>query len=187
MAHVHGKRRRISEVRVGPRAVATKPAILAQNHLGPRRIVDGPSGQSISCTEEEPVAGQVDVRGRLRMLERKPRPIGIVLRRQLQRLLIESGRVRECVEGDGSAACVPQRDSGATCQLAVVEADRACELESADVVMGKQLGRILGAHQRLDPRRLPPVPFHSHGSRNLPVRNVADENVPERVLLFSLN
>ena len=51
--------------------------------------------------------------------------------------------------------------------------------------MRKHLRVVLAPAERLDPRRRALVPLGAARARDLPVRDVADEHVPERVLLFT--
>src|SRR4051812_21317389 len=68
---------------------------------------------------------------------------------------------------------------GEQCSLA---AGRLRVLERADVVMRKLLGRVLAANPRLDPARDLLVLLGPRRPRYLSVGDVADEDVPERVL-----
>src|SRR2546430_16825137 len=59
-------------------------------------------------------------------------------------------------------------------------------LERAPVVMGEQLGEVgTVGRERLDPLGCQTVLVGSLGPRDLPVRHVADEDVPEGVLALA--
>ena len=115
------------------------------------------------------------------------RPFGVALRRQRQGLLVEARRVHEGVESNGAPSGVTQRRACATRQPADVETDQTCVLEGAHVVVREKLGPVLRPHARLEPLGGPLVPLSSGRAGDLPIRDVAHEDVPERVLLIALD
>ena len=88
-----------------PVLVAAQPAVLAQHHLGPCRIVHIARKQRAS-TDEQSIVRDVDVDRRLGVLEHEAGPVGIVFRGQLERLLEKSVGVDERAEGDSATAGV---------------------------------------------------------------------------------
>ena len=86
-----------------------------------------------------------------------------------------SRRVR--VERERPIARLAQGTSGAAGELRV----RLGVVEHRDVVMREELGEIIWPAQRLEPVRDPTVLFSTLRPRNLLVRDLTDERVPERV------
>ena len=80
---------------VRARLVAPQPAVFAQHDLRSAGIVYVACQQHFASAAEPPVAGDVDIHGRLRLLEHEPRPIRIVLRRQLDGCFEEPCGVHE--------------------------------------------------------------------------------------------
>jgi hypothetical protein len=80
-------------------------------------------------------------------------------------------------------------ESGTRAQLELLDlaADGARVLERAHVVVREQLGRVLCAHLRLDPGGDAPMTLAARRARDLRVRDVTHQDVPERVLLLALH
>ena len=73
------------------------------------------------------------------------------------------------------------------CRLAERGRVEPCDLgklERLQVVVGEHLGLILGSAERLDPGRRLPVFERAGSAGDLPVRDVADEQVAEDELAF---
>ena len=74
---------------------------------------------------------------------------------------------------------------GRLVQLGRIEPGRLRELERLQVVVGEHLGLLLGASERLDPRRRSLMLVRSRRTRDLAVGDIADEHVAERVLALA--
>ena len=91
-------------------------------------------------------------------------------------------RLRECVQRQRVLAGIAQRSPRAHDEVVDILARRACELERAGVVVRNHLRVILGTTERLDPLGGTRVFLRPLGARNLPVRDVAHQDVLEREL-----
>src|SRR5207302_5200212 len=91
----------------------------------------------------------------------------------------------ERVQRRGTLAGFAERAARALGDRSDVHSRRPCELECIDVVMRDCLGVILRTTERLDPLGCAQMLLRSLGTWDLPVRNVADEQMLERELRFS--
>ena len=115
--------------------VAAQPAVFAQNHLCSGRVVHVACKQHLTSTTETPVAGDVDVDGRRRLLQDEPRPIRIVLRSQFDCCFVETRRVGVRIQGDGPTAGVAQRDASAASYFGHIATSCPPVLQSIRIVM----------------------------------------------------
>ena len=95
-----------------------------------------------------------------------------------------SGRHAEDIETGGAVAGLAKRRSRPGLELTCVLAGRARELEGAEVVVGEHVGAVFGALdvEGLDPSGGKAMLLRALCAGYLSVRDVADEDVPERVL-----
>ena len=112
-------------------------------------------------------------------------PLGIVLWPELDCELVIPRRGREGIEGEGTVPCVPERDSRGLRQRLDVLAGRTRVLDRGRIVVSHHLRVVLGAAERLDPLCSGQVLVRALRTRDLLVRDVADERVPKDVLVLA--
>src|SRR5438067_9654865 len=111
--------------------------------------------------------------------------LGIVSRRQRERVHVVVLSLRERVERGRPVSRLSQRDSRAALDRGDVETCGPRELERALVVMRDRLGVVFGTAERLDPLGGSPVLLRAISARDLAVRDVADERVLEGELALA--
>ena len=84
-------------------------------------------------------------------------------------------------------SCLAERSACSRDELVDILPRRAGELERIRVVVGEHLGVIVRSAERLDPLCRPHVLLRAVRARDLPVRDVADEQVLERELRLSFD
>src|SRR5581483_11476429 len=89
------------------------------------------------------------------------------------------------VERGGALAGVAEGAPRGLTQLAAVQPGSLAKLERLQVVVREQLGLLGRPAERLDPLRRAAVQLRAQRTRDLPVRDVADEHVAERVLVLA--
>jgi hypothetical protein len=105
----------------------------------------------------------------------------LVLRPCRERVVVEPQRRGEGAEADGTVAGSPECDSCPGLEPGVGRGGRPREVERGAVVVGHQLGVVILPPQALDPRRRAQMLLRALAARNLPVGDVANEHVTERV------
>ena len=96
-------------------------------------------------------------------------------------------RLRQRVERQRSVARFAQCGSRATGDRAHVLAGCPRQLDCIDVVMRDHLGVVFRPSERLDPLRRSQMLLRTLRAGNLPVRDVTDEQMFERVLGLTLD
>ena len=173
------------------RAVALAPV---PPHLGQERVGLGGAfviaGRHqclpglLECPLSPLVAGEVPS---LCELQEKTGSSGVGFRPELEGVLVipRGGGVR--VEGVGPVSRISEGTSRGVGKLAVVEAGGTRVVDCSHVVMREHLGVILGTAERIDPLRGTTVFVGAGGARDLPVGDVAYQQVPEGVFLVVLD
>ena len=175
------------DVRERVRAPALVDAQDREQHVRDRGIVG-------VAEDEERLAGVLQLVGSgllgakpgLAELEQQRRPRGVVGRGHFEGRLEELRGRRMSPERRGAAARLHRRPPGALLELGGRLLRRPCKLQSREVVVGHELRPVVGAvaGDRLEPLRGALVLRRPAGTRELAVRHVADEDVPEGVLVF---
>ena len=180
------QRRRLAQVPHAVLAVALAAQQPAQQRPGLcRPFPVAGLQQRLGRLGEQLGAGQLGVHAGLAEPEQPRRAGRVAGGGQLQRSGVEAGRGVEGVQGGGPVAGLPQRGPGPSGQqLGVLPAGRPGELQRPRVVVGQQLGPVLGpvGGKRGDPLGRPAVLVGPGPPRELPVGDVADQDVAEGVL-----
>jgi hypothetical protein len=143
------------------------------------------STQGVGGLGEQLGPGQLGVHAGLAEAEQPPRAGRVAGLGQLQGAGVEAGRGVEGVQGGGPVAGLPERDPGPPGQHGrVLLTGRPGELQRPRVVVGEQLGPVLGPvrGERGDPLGGPAVLVGPGGPGDLAVGDVAEQDVPEAVL-----
>ena len=160
------------EERLRRRSARPVPA----RHEGVSRTFEGFSG-----------AIAADVEERLGPLEEEVGDRRVVLRREVERTAVVTGGSAECVERCGAIAGQCARPSNLLFESHVGAPARLHELEGGLPVVREHLGVVLGSAERLDPLGDSAVLCRALGARDLPVRDVPNEGMAERVLALVLD
>ncbi len=118
-------------------------------------------------------------------LEQHVRSPGIVLRPEIDGKPVVPCGCWKRVERERTISRIPQRDPPTLRDLFDVLAGGAGVLEGRRIVVRQHLGVVLGAAERLEPFRSRSMLVRALGSRDLLVRDVAYERVPECVLVLA--
>ena len=169
------------------RVVARRePVRLGEQHLGlggalvtalPEQTLEG-------ARNERELAALSDEKHHLRLVEHDVGPARVVLRRQGDGALEELRRRAECAQTDGPLARLAECTPCVRLERRRVLTRGPGELERCVVVVrdhARAVGRAI-VGERLDPLGRPAVPLGTTRARDLRVRDVAHEDVPERVL-----
>jgi len=110
------------------------------------------------------------------------RPLGVVLRPQAERVVVERYGSGVVVEPGRAVARVAEGEARAVDEAGVFGAARASKVEGRAPVVRPHLGVILGPSERLDPLGHVAMLRHPLRARDLPIRDISDERVSEREL-----
>ena len=167
-------------------ASALQPVANGEQHLGFRGARGIALGEQDlpGLFEARGIVGRPFEHGRGSAKEQPP-ALGVIFRPELQGRVVETLGRFDGVESCGSIARIAERVAGSLVESGGVEPRRPSELERLEVVVGQHLGLILRAAERLDPGGGATVLLGADASGNLAVRDVADKQVPERVLALA--
>ena len=129
----------------------------------------------------------IEVEARLRASEKELAPLGVVERPELERLLVELESCSICEERRGAIAGVAERSSRVLFEPACIVPRRPRKFERREVVVGNALRVVLGPSERFDPCGRARVFVGARSARNLAVRDVANEQMPKRILAIVCN
>ena len=120
---------------------------------------------------------------RIRQPVQELRPLGIVVRPELQGTSVVGRCGREGIQRERSIARDAHREPGSL----RVDPRSAClrVVESSSEVVREHLGVILGASERLEPGGSREVLLRAASTRDLLVGDVPDERVPKEVLVLA--
>ena len=176
----------LEELQRPVRVAAVQPDA-REARLGLRRGLDPPrADQALGGLEQDRVveAGVVDAAPGVG--EQELGPLLVLDRRQVERLFVQARRRGIRTQREGTVARVPRGGPRTRGQLLRLRGTGgASQPQRLEVVVGKHLGLVLRASEGLDPRRRALVPLRPGPARDLPVGDVADQQVPERVLLVA--
>ena len=114
--------------------------------------------------------------------EQQVRALGPLAVGELECLVVQLAGVGERVQRERTVSGVTQGVAGVLRDAGGRLSRGAEQLERTQVVVGDHLGLILGPAERSDPRRGLLMLLGSLRPRDLAVRDVADEQMPERIL-----
>jgi hypothetical protein len=169
-------------------AVTCEPEMLTESDLRLDRTFHVPGG-------EERVPGALEHR-HIRLpeqIERPPQPqkepatVGIVLAGQVECGPEESGSCVVGVQGERAVPGIAQGGSGRVGERRGGISGRSGQLEGLEVVVREHLGVVLAPPELLDPGGGKEVLLGAVLPRDLPVRDVAHEQVAEGVLAVALD
>src|SRR6266571_511353 len=110
-----------------------------------------------------------------------------IRRPQLERRFVEPRRGRIGVERERAVACLLERLSRTLLDVLCRFAGCSRKLERARVVVREHFRVIVRTPERFDPFRSATMLAGARSTRNLPIRDIANENVAERMLRFVRN
>src|SRR6266571_2403842 len=119
--------------------------------------------------------------------EEQRRSCLVVVRHQLERVREVAVGPRQRTERRRSIAGLTERSTCARSEPVDLLPRRSHKLERARIVMRDRFGVVVRTAERLDPLRGSDVLLGALGSRDLAVRDVADEQVLERKLRLALD
>src|SRR6266545_4394784 len=175
---------RVFGMRHRRRTSTLRPRDLREDDLRSRRLLLVPEGQQCVARLGRLLASRVlrlpPARGEL---EQQRGTIPVVGRPERERLPVETHRQRERAQRESAFARAAEREARALSKEGHVAAHGARQLERALVVLGEQLDVVVAIlDQGSDPFRGEPVLLDPRATWDLPVGDIANEYVTERVL-----